>query len=166
MQPNRIDIRDITRMRERGEFIRKFGDASARGGRMIRGVASTPALDHHNTRLWPHGLEAELPCPLLREHQYGDEIGQVNFCEVFRECVVVIGSLKYTPAADIIWRALDRAELSLSVGFKRRYEVDVAGHYTSVTKWRLTEISIVDSPANTDTWVRRYSPPIRLFEGA
>jgi hypothetical protein len=162
MPPPRIDIRAIARMRERGDLIRTFGDASARGGRMIRGIASTSALDHHNTRLWPRGLEAELPCQLLREHQHGDEIGQVTFCEIFHECVVAIATLKNTPAAETVWRALDRAELALSVGLKRLYEVDVAGHYVSVTKWKLTEISIVDSPANVDTWVRRYNPPVRI----
>jgi hypothetical protein len=116
MQPNRIDIRDIARMRERGELIRKFGDASARGGRMIRGVASTAALDSYSERIWPVGLDAVLPLPILRNHHYGEEIGQITFCEVFSECVLAVGSLHRSPSADIVWTALDRADLALSVG--------------------------------------------------
>jgi hypothetical protein len=114
LESSRINNRAIARMRERGGLLRSVGNVHARGGRMIRGVASTSALDRHGARLWPYGLEVALPCPVLWKHQ-GDEIGQVTSIEVFDECVVASAALNMGRQLRRVSGAHSTAPNSLSV---------------------------------------------------
>jgi hypothetical protein len=160
LERRQIDIRGIARMRERGDLIKTFGDSKA-GGRMVRGVASTPTLDSRGRRIWPAGISATLPCPLLYEHDGGEEIGQVVYLEIYSEYVVMTATMKYSGRADGIWRSLEKGHLALSIGHENLLAVDSCDAI-SITKWRLREISVVGEPANEDTWLARYRPPVKL----
>jgi len=143
--------------------------------RRIIGIASSAAIDSHNTVLDPWGCIASVPCPLLFEHATkgrlkGESleslaIGEVYSCVRTRDTVAICACVYPTRAGDRAWELiLSREARALSVAITNERLRGVVDGVRYFDQWRLAEVSIVRAAANSECSL--YVLPIVQWEAA
>jgi HK97 family phage prohead protease len=131
-------------------------DADAR---VIRGTATTPAVDHAGDIVEPEGAQFELPMPLLRHHDPEAPIGHVTRAKVSSDGIEIEaqiatidepGALK--DRVDLAWQELKAGLVrGLSIGFKPVEAARIEGTFGfRFLKWKWLELSTVTIPANAE----------------
>ena len=134
--------------------VQKFVDG---GLRMVRGFASTGDVDRQSDIVVPSGMKAQLPVPLLWQHDQKQPIGTVRSAEIRPEGIWIEASIvSGVQRADEAWALIDaRAVDSFSIGFRGLKSEPIAGGGMRFTSWELYEVSIVSVPANANAKIRR-----------
>lgn len=144
--------------------VEKFVSA---GKRVLRGIASTDAIDRQGDIVSPLGGSWTLPLPLLWMHDHGSPIGWVREAKASAsgiriECEIAEGIGK----SDECWSLLEAGLVAhFSIGFiGEKWEPIPTGR--KWTKWTLVEVSAVTVPANPDakvTHTRDSAPSVKLL---
>lgn len=134
--------------------------ATPLGGRRVRFVASTPAVDSHGTRLHPRGCKLGRfkkagYLPFLwahrREGEPDDVLGRVVEVEITEAAVVCVVEFDDHPKALRCLRQVRRGFLrACSVGFVAEQEEVAADGVVDVLAWELCELSLCPIGSNPE----------------
>ena len=128
------------------------------GNRVIKGYASTPAVDSYDEIVIPTAFNTYLPkyqeYPiLLVNHQwYEIPIGQFDLAKVDEKGLYVEASISKTAMGNDVWTLIKDGVLkAFSIGYRvHKSEYDDDTKITTLTEVELVEISIVNVPANRE----------------
>ncbi|WIW51140.1 hypothetical protein LRP31_18785 [Mesorhizobium mediterraneum] len=137
-----------------------FVTVETKGVRRIHGIASTPkpctSGKGNKLSLNSRGVVAELPIPLLSQHDSGGPIGEVYHIRRTDRLVYVRASLFDTPAADFAWSLIQEktvsafSVLSADVPDTDWSAESVVDGFRFKDQWLCKEISLVREGANPD----------------
>src|SRR5690606_34678619 len=126
--------------------------------RVIRGVATTPAVDRVGDVIEPLGVTFKNPLPFLWQHQHDKPIGMVRFNEpsedgiTFEAEIPVIsepGALK--DRVDEAWQSIKLGLVrAVSIGFRAIEYAFMDGGGVRFIETEAYELSAVTIPANAD----------------
>lgn len=135
------------------------------GGRRVKFIASTPAVDSHGTRLHPRGcrlvrfkMAGYLPFLWAhrREGEPDDVLGRVVEVEVSDAAVVCVVEFDDHPKALRCLRQVRRGFLrACSVGFVAEQEEMASDGVVDVLAWELCELSLCAIGSNPEALVAR-----------
>ena len=128
------------------------------GNRVIKGYASTPAVDSYDEIVLPTAFDTYLPkyqeYPiLLVNHQwYEIPIGQFDLAKVDEKGLYVEASISKTAMGNDVWTLIKDGVLkAFSIGYRvHQSEYNDDTKITTLTEVELVEISIVNVPANRE----------------
>lgn len=126
--------------------------------RIIRGVATTPAVDRVGDIVEPLGVEFKNPLPLLWQHQHDKPVGTVRFDRPTRDGITFEAELPQIAEAGTLRDRIEEAWQSIKAGLVRAVSIgfrpieyafmDEGG--IRFIKSEVYELSLVTIPANAD----------------
>lgn len=127
------------------------------GKRVVRGFASTDAIDRQGDIVVPGGGVWELPLPLLWNHAHDAPIGWIRSIEVRKNGLYVQAEFaEGVGRADEIFAMVEKGLVSgFSIGFLPRKSEPLPGGGRKFTSWELYEISCVVIPAQPAAKIQR-----------
>lgn len=128
-------------------------------GRVVSGWASTVDVDREGDVVVPSGMQAELPLPLLWNHDPNTIIGAITEIKAHAQGVRIKAKIVTgTARADEAWTLFRAGALtSFSVCFKGLKSEPLPGGARRWVSWALYEVSAVAVPANPHARVESVS---------
>lgn len=121
------------------------------GERTITGLATTADQDRHGDVVEPDGMVADLPVPLLWQHDHKYPIGRVVSAVRVPEGIRITAHLvEGEETADRVWKLISQGAIDgFSIGFIPLDGVPLRGSDgMRWTSWELLEVSAVAVPSN------------------
>lgn len=137
-------------------YIEKYSEL------MIEGAASTGALDSHNTRVDPAGMECDgLPLPLYWAHDDQKQIGEVVYLKRL-ESVILARATVFDHETNVAAEIRSGRLHCWSVKFKPlEPPAPTDGAVLEYRHWKLEEISLTFQGANPEAIFGVWTPPHR-----
>ncbi|RWR16428.1 hypothetical protein D2T30_21800 [Sinirhodobacter populi] len=129
--------------------------------RVIRGIATTPAVDRVGDVIEPLGVEFKNPLPLLWQHRHDKPVGTVKFSnptadgiEFEAELPVIAGEGTLKDRVDEAWHSVQAGPVrGASIGFRPIEYSFLDGGGIRFTKSEVFELSLVTVPANAEATI-------------
>lgn len=144
-----------TAWRDLGDGWEELSIPRPPGDRVIRGIASSQAINSHGNAKSPRGMTCTLPIPLRSEHNTeGDGIGSVYLFRRNAEKIYYEAVVKHSPAGDYAWQLIENGTYQcVSVGYQssKGFEVEAVVDGVKFYKaWPCGELSLCRKGANPD----------------
>lgn len=124
-------------------------------GRLIHGIASSSTVNEHGYAMISHGMELDLPVPLLCDHKgYSTPIGEIFYVRKSASRVYVRASVFDNEAGDLAWSLIKTGELRCFSGAAKARSLKLQGIVDDKKiygEWRLHEVSMCRRGANPDS---------------
>ncbi len=129
--------------------------------RIIRGIATTPAVDRVGDVIEPLGVEFKNPVPLLWQHRHDKPVGTVKFSnptadgiEFEAELPVITADGTLKDRVDEAWQSVQAGLVrGASIGFRPIEYSFLDGGGIRFTKSEVFELSLVTIPANAEATI-------------
>lgn len=129
--------------------------------RVIRGIATTPAVDRVGDVIEPLGVEFKNPLPLLWQHRHDKPVGTVKFSnptadgiEFEAELPVIADEGTLKDRVDEAWQSVQAGLVrGASIGFRPIEYSFLDGGGIRFTKSEVFELSLVTVPANAEATI-------------
>lgn len=133
------------------------------GQRMIRGIATTPSVDHVGDIVESLGAKYNLPIPLLLYHDHKQPVGHVTFVQPSDKGIPFEAHIAKVDEPGKLKDRVDEAWHSIKAGLVKGVSIGftpVPGEYETIKggglkfrSWRWHELSLVVVPANQDATI-------------
>lgn len=144
--------------------------------RIIRGIATTPAVDRVGDIIDPLGVKFTNPMPLLWQHKHDKPIGTVVFGKATKDGIPFEAELPLVEEAGTLRDRIDEAWQSIKLGLVRAVSIGFrAVEYAFMenggihfTETEVYELSAVTIPANAEaviSAIKSIDADIRKAEG-
>jgi len=130
--------------------------------RIIRGVATTPAVDRVGDIIDPMGVKFENPLPLLWQHEHDKPIGSVKFSKPTKDGIEFEAEIADTNEPGTLKDRLDEAWQSIKIGLVRAVSIGFRAIEWAFmegtggirfTETEVYELSAVTIPANAEALI-------------
>lgn len=130
--------------------------------RIIRGVATTPAVDRMGDIIEPDGVKFTNPMPLLWQHQHDKPVGTATFGKATKNGIPFVASVASIADAgplkdlvDMAWQSV-KAKLvrGVSIGFRALEYAFMDDGGIRFVKTEIYELSLVTIPANASATIQ------------
>lgn len=138
--------------------VKSFDETSEE--RIIKGIATTPAVDRVGDEVDPMGALFKTPMPLLLHHDHEKPVGTVEFAKAGKDGIPFIARIakieedgKLKERTDEAWQSVKAGLIqAVSIGFSA---LDYVKTKTGLkfTKWEWHELSLVTVPANSEATI-------------
>lgn len=128
--------------------------------RVIKGIATTPAVDRVGDEVDPLGAHFKTPMPLLLHHDHTQPVGTVTFAKATKDGIPFEARIakveeagKLQERTDEAWQSVKHGLIAaVSIGFSA---LDYITTKTGLkfTKWEWHELSLVTVPANAEATI-------------
>lgn len=128
--------------------------------RIIKGIATTPAIDRMGDEVESTGAIFKTPMPLLLHHDHKLPVGTVEFAKVQKDGIPFIARIANIEKEGVLKDRTDEAWQSVKAGLIQAVSIGFSAiEYVQTktglkfTKWEWLELSLVTVPANSEATI-------------